>query len=59
MRDGEIVEEGTPAGVYRAPAHPYTRALLEAVPVPDPRHRDDLSPPDETSSTSPSTSGGP
>jgi peptide/nickel transport system ATP-binding protein/oligopeptide transport system ATP-binding protein len=59
MRDGEIVEEGTPAGVYRAPAHPYTRALLDAVPVPDPRHRDDLVPPDTTTPASPSTPGGP
>ena len=59
MRDGEIVEEGTPADVYRTPAHPYTRALLDAVPVPDPRHRDEFAPPDESTPASSSTSGGP
>ena len=30
MRDGEIVEEGTCGEVYRAPAHAYTRGLLDA-----------------------------
>jgi oligopeptide/dipeptide ABC transporter ATP-binding protein len=33
---GEIVEIGTRDDVYGAPAHPYTEALLSAVPVPDP-----------------------
>ncbi|WP_440712805.1 dipeptide ABC transporter ATP-binding protein [Gordonia sp. FQ] len=32
MKDGEIVEQGTVADVLYAPAHPYTRALLDAVP---------------------------
>jgi peptide/nickel transport system ATP-binding protein len=30
---GRIVEEGTVAEIYRRPAHPYTEALLSAVPV--------------------------
>ncbi len=30
MRDGEIVDRGATAGMFRAPAHPYTRRLLEA-----------------------------
>ncbi len=33
---GTIVEEGPAADVYANPAHPYTRALLSAVPVPEP-----------------------
>jgi len=33
---GRIVETGTNEQVYSQPAHPYTHALLSAVPVPDP-----------------------
>jgi len=33
---GQIVETGSRDDVYRRAAHPYTQALLNAVPVPDP-----------------------
>ncbi|MCL4187807.1 MAG: ATP-binding cassette domain-containing protein [Rhodobacteraceae bacterium] len=36
MVGGRIVEIGEAAQVYDAPAHPYTRMLLDAVAVPDP-----------------------
>jgi oligopeptide/dipeptide ABC transporter ATP-binding protein len=33
---GRIVEEGPADAMFSGPRHPYTRALLSAVPVPDP-----------------------
>jgi oligopeptide/dipeptide ABC transporter ATP-binding protein len=33
---GEIVEEGDTSGLFSRPLHPYSIALLSAVPIPDP-----------------------
>lgn len=36
---GKIVEEATPAEIYQSPRHPYTKALLSAIPELNPRAR--------------------
>ncbi|GGK14329.1 ABC transporter ATP-binding protein [Pilimelia terevasa] len=37
---GKLVELGTDEEIYERPTHPYTQALLSAVPVPDPTVRE-------------------
>ncbi len=39
MYNGKIVEEGSRADVIERPTQPYTKALLSAVPEPDPRRK--------------------
>jgi peptide/nickel transport system ATP-binding protein len=35
MREGRVVEQGTCAEVFERPQHEYTRALLDAIPLPE------------------------
>ena len=37
---GRIVEYGDAQDIFAHPAHPYTQALLDAVPIPDPEEKD-------------------
>ncbi len=36
---GKVVETGCYSDIYSNPKHPYTQALLSAVPIPDPRRK--------------------
>ncbi|WP_119303970.1 dipeptide ABC transporter ATP-binding protein [Dongia deserti] len=36
---GRIVEQGDCEAIFRRPAHPYTEALINGIPQPDPEHR--------------------
>lgn len=38
---GQMIEKGTPDQLFANPMHPYTRALLSAIPIPDPDRRMD------------------
>ena len=38
MYQGKIVELGTADEVYHQPFHPYTKSLLSAIPLPDPKY---------------------
>jgi ABC-type oligopeptide transport system ATPase subunit len=47
MRRGKIVELAETEELFRNPLHPYTRRLLEAIPVPDPHRERRPAPPEE------------
>ncbi len=36
---GKIVEIGKTEDIFNRPGHPYTKALISAIPVPDPKHK--------------------
>ena len=36
---GQMVEKGSPGQIFENPLHPYTKALLSAIPVPDPEKK--------------------
>ena len=36
---GQMVEQGTPDQLFNDPRHPYTKALLSAIPIPDPEKK--------------------
>ena len=36
---GQMVEQGTPEQLFNDPRHPYTKALLSAIPIPDPEKK--------------------
>ena len=36
---GSMVEYGDKKSIFKHPMHPYTQALLSAVPIPDPDHK--------------------
>ena len=39
MYVGKVVEMGRPEEIFHAPRHPYSRSLIAATPVPDPKRR--------------------
>ncbi|MGQ7787270.1 dipeptide ABC transporter ATP-binding protein [Nesterenkonia sp. K-15-9-6] len=44
MSDGEVVEQGTPRGILRAPSHPYSQRLVDAAPRLDAHRRREEAP---------------
>jgi len=44
MKDGEIVERGTPEEIFKAPKHPYTRHLIDSEPKGSPPPADPSAP---------------
>ena len=38
---GDLVESGNSDTIFKSPQHDYTKQLLKAIPIPDPRNRDE------------------
>jgi peptide/nickel transport system ATP-binding protein len=47
MYRGQIMEMAETEELFRNPLHPYTRRLIEAIPIPDPHQRGRSTPPEE------------
>ena len=39
MFSGKIIEMGTTEDLFNNPLHPYTKSLIEAIPIPDPKRK--------------------
>ena len=37
MHNGKLVEVGSVREIFEHPKHPYTKALIDSIPIPDPR----------------------
>ncbi len=53
MRGGTVVEQGSRRAVFETPREPYTRALMDAVPVPFPRRGSPVPQPSRVEARSP------
>ena len=36
MHNGKLVEVGSVREIFEHPKHPYTKALIDSIPIPDP-----------------------
>jgi peptide/nickel transport system ATP-binding protein len=41
---GKIIEKGTPKDIFANPLHPYTKALISSIPMPDPTQKKEIQP---------------
>lgn len=55
MYHGKLVETGPARAVFENPLHPYTKALIAAIPIPDPRRESARAVPDFSNTEFPRT----
>ena len=55
MYHGKLVETGPARAVFENPLHPYTKALIAAIPIPDPRRERARAVPDFSNTEFPRT----